>query len=214
MKNCLFWPSEGALPGPITGRIKFGWAICISWGNVHAYRCCIDNISTIMSTFPQKGDFWRFFGLFSIYLAPSGAKYCGKGLAAIGKSFGKGSGWVWKAANFEMLVSGAPGARNQHLGRTDGGLNFQAVIKSAASAASLGTQKKSQKKTKNREKMKEQLPFLIFYIGQTCAKHAQKHAKTTKIRVWSKSQKSQNGFVDHPSPVFVTANPFRDIWPR
>ena len=55
--------------------------------------------------------FHYFFGRFSIYLAPSGAKYCEKGLAAIGKTFGKGLG---KA-------------------------NFQAVIKSAASAASLGT---------------------------------------------------------------------------
>ena len=33
--------------------------------------------------------FHDFFGRFSIYLAPSGAKYCEKGLAAIGKSFGK-----------------------------------------------------------------------------------------------------------------------------
>ena len=53
------------------------------------------------------------------------------------EGFRMASGRVWEAANFEMLVSGAPGARNQHLGRTDGGLNFQAVIKSAASAASL-----------------------------------------------------------------------------
>ena len=40
---------------------------------------------------PKKDDFWLFFCLFSIYLAPSGAKYCEKGLAAIGKSSGKGS---------------------------------------------------------------------------------------------------------------------------
>ena len=36
-----------------------------------------------------------FFGRFSIDLAPSGAKYCGKRLAAIGKSFGKGLARVW-----------------------------------------------------------------------------------------------------------------------
>ena len=62
---------------------------------------------------PKKGNFslifLYFFDLFSKYLAPSGAKYCEKGLAAIGKGFGK------------VL----------------GKLNFQAVIKSAASAASL-----------------------------------------------------------------------------
>ena len=56
-------------------------------------------------------DFLIFFRRFSMYLAPSGAKYCGKGLAAIGKSFGK------------VLEK----------------LNFQAVIKSAASAADLIT---------------------------------------------------------------------------
>ena len=62
-------------------------------------------------------DFLIFFSSrFSKYLAPSGAKYCEKGLAAIGKSFGKGLGRFWKK------------------------LNFQAVIKSAASAASLDLQ--------------------------------------------------------------------------
>ena len=61
-------------------------------------------------------SFFRiFFGRSSIYLAPSGAKYCEKGFAAIGKSFGKGLGRFWKK------------------------LNFQAVIKSAASAADLIT---------------------------------------------------------------------------
>ena len=54
----------------------------------------------------------NFSFIFLIYLAPSGAKYCEKGLAALGKSFGKGLGRFWKK------------------------LNFQAVIKSAASAAS------------------------------------------------------------------------------
>ena len=53
-----------------------------------------------------------FFGRFSIYLAASAAKYCEKGLAATGKSFEKGLGRFWKK------------------------LSFQAVIKSAASAAS------------------------------------------------------------------------------
>ena len=32
--------------------------------------------------------------------------------------------------------------------------------------------------------------------------------KITKIRVWPKSQKFQNGFVDPPSPVFATTHPF------
>ena len=65
----------------------------------------------------QKSNvFLVFFAIFSKYLAPSGAKYCEKGLAAIGKSFGKGLGRFWKK------------------------LNFQAVIKSAASAASLDLQ--------------------------------------------------------------------------
>ena len=40
--------------------------------------------------------FYDFVSRFSIYLAPSGAKYCEKGLAAIGKSFGKGLGRFWK----------------------------------------------------------------------------------------------------------------------
>ena len=44
----------------------------------------------------KKAIFGLFFGRFSIYLAPSGAKYCEKGLAAIGKSFGKGLGRFWK----------------------------------------------------------------------------------------------------------------------
>ena len=62
--------------------------------------------------FSHQGDFWLFFGRFSIYLAASAAKYCGKGLAAMWKSFGK------------VLEK----------------LNFQAVIKSAASASSLDLQ--------------------------------------------------------------------------
>ena len=71
----------------------------------------LDQIKEVLYTAPAEHKakamkaifpsfFHDFFGRFSIYLAPSGAKYCGKGLAAIGKSFGKGSGWVWKAANF------------------------------------------------------------------------------------------------------------------
>ena len=44
-------------------------------------------------------------------------------------------------------------------------MGFQAVIKSAASAASLGTQKNKKNQRKNREKMKENLPFWAFYIG-------------------------------------------------
>ena len=60
--------------------------------------------------------FLYIFGIFSINLAASAAKYCEKGLAAIGKSFGKGLGGFWKK------------------------LNFQAVLKSAASAATLDLQ--------------------------------------------------------------------------
>ena len=41
-----------------------------------------------------------FFHFFLICLAASAAKYCEKGLAAIGKGFGWGLGRVWKAANF------------------------------------------------------------------------------------------------------------------
>ena len=58
-----------------------------------------------------------FSGRFSIYSAPSGAKYCRKGSRYCGKGSGKGLGiqQFWK-------------------------LNFQSVIKSAASAASLDLQ--------------------------------------------------------------------------
>ena len=52
-------------------------------------------------------------------MAASAAKYREKGLAAIGKSFGKGLGRIWEG-----------------FGRFWKKLNFQAVIKSAASAAS------------------------------------------------------------------------------
>ena len=34
----------------------------------------------------------------------------------------------------------------------------------------------------------------------------------TKIRVWSKSQKFRNGFVDGPEPIFEAAKPFRAIF--
>ena len=44
-------------------------------------------------------------------------------------------------------------------------MGFQAVIKSAASAASLGPRKNPNIHRKNREKMKEKLPFGAFYIG-------------------------------------------------
>ena len=48
--------------------------------------------------------FHDFFGRFSKYLAASAAKYCGKGLAAIGKSFGKGSERIWEGfGKFEIL---------------------------------------------------------------------------------------------------------------
>ena len=44
-------------------------------------------------------------------------------------------------------------------------LGFQAVIKSAASAASLGPRKNPKTSRKNREKMNEKLPFWAFDIG-------------------------------------------------
>ena len=81
--------------------------------------------------------FSRFFGLFPYIWPLAGPNIAEKGWPLLGKAWER----VWEEiANFEMLVSGAPGARNQHLGRMDGGLNFQAVIKSAASAASLDLQ--------------------------------------------------------------------------
>ena len=45
---------------------------------------------------PKRQFFDYFFGRFSIYLAASAAKYCEKGWAAIGKSFGKGLGRIWE----------------------------------------------------------------------------------------------------------------------
>ena len=44
-------------------------------------------------------------------------------------------------------------------------MGFQAVIKSAASAASLGPRKIPNTLEKNREKMQEKLPLGAFYIG-------------------------------------------------
>ena len=44
-------------------------------------------------------------------------------------------------------------------------MGFQAVIKSAASAASLDPRKNQNNPRKNREKIKEKLPFWAFYIG-------------------------------------------------
>ena len=44
-------------------------------------------------------------------------------------------------------------------------MGFQAVIQSAASAASLGTQKNPNNPRKNVEKMKGKLFFVAFYIG-------------------------------------------------
>ena len=44
-------------------------------------------------------------------------------------------------------------------------------------------------------------------------KMGQFRPKTTEIKVSPKSQKSQNGFADHPSPLFEAARPFCDIWP-
>ena len=52
------------------------------------------------SFLPKKAFFYifhYFFDRFSIYVAASAAKYCEKGLAAIGKSFGKGLGRFWKS---------------------------------------------------------------------------------------------------------------------
>ena len=49
--------------------------------------------------------------------------------------------------------------------------------------------------------VKEELRPILFKITQF-------RSKITKIRVWSKSQKFQDGFVDGPLPVFEAANPF------
>ena len=84
-------------------------------------------------------DFCYFFGFFSKYLAPSGAKYCRKGLAAIGKSLGKGLERVWKlfetfcvfCACFAHVLRVFCACFAHVLEK----LNFQAVIKSAASAS-------------------------------------------------------------------------------
>ena len=81
---------------------------------IQKVQVCDKDLAPKNAIFPSFLHY--FFGRFSIYLAPSGAKYCGKGLAAIRKSIGKGLGRFWKK------------------------LNFQAVIKSAASAASLDLQ--------------------------------------------------------------------------
>ena len=59
-------------------------------------------------------DFLYFFGLFSIYLAPSGAKYCEKGLAAIGKSLGKGLGRIWEGfGQWPLLEKAKLSSRDQ-----------------------------------------------------------------------------------------------------
>ena len=48
----------------------------------------------------------------------------------------------------------------------------------------------------------------VFSSSQEITKMGRFGLKIIKIRVWPKSQKFQNGFVDQPSPVFVTVDPF------
>ena len=48
---------------------------------------------------------------------------------------------------------------------------------------------------------KEELRQIVFKIMQF-------RPESQKIRVWPKSEKFQNGFVDGPSPFFEAANPF------
>ena len=55
--------------------------------------------------------------------------------------------------------------------------------------------------TKPTDPVKEELRPNLFKIDKF-------RPEITKIRVWSKSQKFQNGFADHPSPFFEAANPF------
>ena len=81
-------------------------------------------------------------------------------------------------------------------------VKFQAVIKSAASAASLAEAALA-------------ADLITAFFSQILATLAAKKYKNSQnlglcLQKWvlSKSQKFQQGFVDHPSPVFVTANPF------
>ena len=61
---------------------------------------------------------WKWFGKVLEGFGKSVWDGFGKPLILVREGFGMfgmASGRVWEAANFEMLVSGAPGARNQHL---------------------------------------------------------------------------------------------------
>ena len=60
---------------------------CASSRLISGFSDCQPRISKRVTSPPgYNPHFLYFFGRFSIYLAPSGAKYCEKGLAAIGKS--------------------------------------------------------------------------------------------------------------------------------
>ena len=95
--------------GPRTSDFRPGYRISYIKGSKKQFFLILNFVQTKKTIF--HSFFHNFFSRFSIYLAPSGAKYCEKGLAAMWKSFG-GFGKVLEK------------------------LNFQAVIKSAASAAS------------------------------------------------------------------------------
>ena len=84
--------------------------------------------------------FQRFFRRCSIYLAPSGAKYCMKGFGRFRNWRGMIGTHILRLLNFGNERFWRLKAPKTHIsGRTDSGLNFRAVIKSAASAASRET---------------------------------------------------------------------------
>ena len=104
--------------------LKTYWARRLCWPAARKLRNSgIQNFETrIFLILAQKNaKINRFFAIFSAFfpniwplagpnIAEKGWPLLGKALERVWEGFGKG------AANFEMLVSGAPGARNQHLG--------------------------------------------------------------------------------------------------
>ena len=118
---------------------------------------------------------------------------------------------VTKAASSVGLAGERPNAVQESANKSAASaaspdyVKFQAVIKSAASAASLRGGRAS-------GRLDHGLFFAFFgrASGQKITKNSQNLGLCLQKWVLSKSQKFQNGFVDPPSPVFATTPAKKD----
>ena len=72
---------------------------------MHIYR--VMTLFVVFGRSKNPSSLYYFFDLFPIYLAPSGAKYCGKGAAIVEKALGRVRDGFGKPLILQMQVFGA-----------------------------------------------------------------------------------------------------------